>query len=144
MAAERTLAIIKPDAIEKGIIGEIMKRIDDASLKVIGMKMQWLDKPRTEGFYEVHKDKPFFGTLCEFMASGPSIVMALEGENAINNWRNVMGVTDPEKADEGSIRCDFGTNIERNAVHGSDATETAKFEIAYFFEGNDLFQYEWV
>ena len=144
MATERTLAIIKPDAMEKGIVGEIVKRVDDASLKVIGMKMQWIDKPHAEGFYAVHKDKPFFGTLCEFMTSGPCVVMTLEGENAINNWRNVMGITDPEKADEGSIRCDFGTNIERNAVHGSDASETAKFEVAYFFEGNELFQYEWV
>jgi nucleoside-diphosphate kinase len=144
MATERTLGIIKPDAMEKGIVGEIMKRVDDASLKVIGMKMQWLDKPRAEGFYAVHKDKPFFGTLCEFMTSGPCIVMALEGENAINTWRSVMGVTDPEKAEEGTIRCDFGTNIERNAVHGSDAKDTAKFEVAYFFEGNELFQYEWV
>jgi nucleoside-diphosphate kinase len=108
------------------------------------MKMQWLDKPRAEGFYAVHKDKPFFGTLCEFMTSGPCITMTLEGENAINNWRNVMGMTDPEKADEGTVRCDFGTNIERNAVHGSDATDTAQFEVAYFFEGNELFQYEWV
>lgn len=144
MVIERTLGIIKPDAMEKGIVGEIVKRADDASLKVIGMKMQWLDKARAEGFYAVHKDKPFFGTLCEFMTSGPCIVMTLEGENAIETWRSVMGVTDPEKAEEGTIRCDFGTNIERNAVHGSDAADTAKFEVAYFFEGNELFQYEWV
>lgn len=144
MAVERTLAVIKPDAMEKGIVGEILKRIEDANLKVIGMKMLWLDKPRAEGFYDVHKGKSFFENLVSFMISGPCIVMTLEGDNAIDLWRETMGVTDPEKAAEGTIRCDFGTNIERNAVHGSDAPDTAKFEVAYFFEGNELFEYEWV
>lgn len=144
MTTERTLAIIKPDAMEKGIVGEIMKRIDDASLKVIGMKMQWLDKPGAEGFYAVHKDKPFFSSLCEFMTSGPSIAIVLEGDNAITTWRGVMGVTDPEKAEEGTIRADFGTDIQHNAVHGSDAPETAKFEVGYFFTDKELYEYEWV
>jgi nucleoside-diphosphate kinase len=144
MAVERTLAAIKPDAMEKGIIGELIKRVEDANLKVVGMKMQWLDKERAEGFYDVHRGKPFFESLVGFMTSGPSVIMVLEGDNAINNWREVMGVTDPEKAAEGTIRCDFGTDIERNAVHGSDAPDTAKFEVAYFFEGNEMFEYEWV
>ncbi len=144
MAVERTLAAIKPDAMEKGIVGEIMRRIEDENLKIIGMKMLWLDRQRAEGFYEVHKGKPFFEALVKFMTSGPSIMMVLEGEDAIGRWREVMGATDPEQAEEGSIRRDFGTNIERNAVHGSDAADTAKFEVAYFFEGNELFQYEWV
>ena len=144
MSVERTLAVIKPDAMEKGIIGEIIKRIEDASLKVVGMKMLHLDKPRTEGFYAVHKGKPFFESLVRFMTSGPCVVMALEGENAIACWRGVMGATDPETAAEGTLRQDFGTNIERNAVHGSDAPETSKFEIAYFFENNELHQYEWM
>lgn len=144
MVVERTLAAIKPDAMEKGIVGEIVKRIEDNNLKVVGVKMLWLDRSRAEGFYDVHKGKPFFESLVSFMTSGPCIVMALEGDNAIENWRRVMGVTDPEQAAEGSIRCDFGTNIERNAVHGSDAPDTAKFEVAYFFEGNEMFEYEWV
>ncbi len=144
MAVERTLAVIKPDAMEKGIIGEITKRIEDANLKIVGMKMLWMDKPRAEGFYEVHKGKPFFETLVTFMTSGPCVVMTLEGDGAIGAWRQTMGATDPEQADEGTIRRDFGTNIERNAVHGSDAPETAKFEVAYFFEGNEMFEYEWV
>lgn len=144
MATERTLAIIKPDAMEKGIVGEIMKRIDDASLKVVGMKMQWLDKAGAEGFYAVHTDKPFFSSLCEFMTSGPSIAIVLEGDNAITTWRGVMGVTDPEKAEEGTIRADFGTDIQHNAVHGSDAPDTAKFEVGYFFTDKELYEYEWV
>lgn len=144
MAVERTLAAIKPDAMEKGIVGEIMKRIEDENLKIVGMKMLWLNRQRAEGFYQVHKDKSFFEALIKFMTSGPSIMMVLEGEDAINRWRKVMGTTDPEQAETGTIRHDFGTNIERNAVHGSDAPDTAKFEVAYFFEGNELFQYEWV
>jgi nucleoside-diphosphate kinase len=144
MAVERTLAVIKPDAMEKGIVGEIIKRIEDANLKVVGAKMQWLDKARAEGFYEVHTGKPFFESLVNFMTSGPSIAMVLEGDDAIQTWRAVMGVTDPEKAEEGTIRRDFGTNIERNAVHGSDATDTAKFEVGYFFADNEVFEYEWV
>lgn len=144
MATERTLAIIKPDALEKGIIGEICKRIDDASLKIVGMKMVKLNAQRAEGFYAVHKDKPFFASLVKFMTSGPCVVIALEGAGAIAKWRETAGVTNPEEAAEGTIRRDFGTNIERNAVHGSDAPETAKFEIAYFFEPNEIVQYEWM
>ena len=144
MAVERTLGIIKPDAIEKGVIGEILVRAEEANLKMVGCKMLHLDKPRAEGFYAVHKAKPFFQGLVGFMISGPCIVMVLEGENAINKWREAMGATDPEKASEGTIRFDFGTNIERNAVHGSDATETAAFEVPYFFEGNEIVKYKWV
>lgn len=144
MAVERTLAIIKPDALEKGIIGEVVKRIDDASLKIVGMKMLAMNKSRASGFYAVHKDKPFFESLVEFMSSGPCIVMALEGADAIAKWRKTMGVTDPEQAEEGTIRGDFGTTIQCNAVHGSDAPETAKFEIAYFFEPNEIVKYEWM
>lgn len=144
MAVERTCAVIKPDAMEKGIIGEIISRIDDSNLKIIGMKMLWLDRSRAEGFYAVHKGKSFFDNLVAFMTSGPCIVMVLEGDSAISTWRETMGATDPEQAAEGTIRRDFGTNIERNIVHGSDAPDTAAFEVAYFFEGNELFRYEWV
>lgn len=144
MATERTLAIIKPDSLEKGIIGELCKRIEDASLKIVGIKMLKLTKGRAEGFYAVHKDKPFFDSLVTFMTSGPVVVMVLEGENAITKWRSTMGVTNPEEASEGTIRRDFGTNIERNATHGSDAVDTAKFEVAYFFEPNEIVQYDWM
>ena len=144
MTPERTLAIIKPDAVEKGIIGEIITRIDSEGLKIVGMKMLRLDKKRAEGFYAVHKDKPFFKDLVKFMTSGPCVVMALEAENAINKWREVMGVTNPEEAADGTIRKDFGTNIQMNATHGSDAPDTTEFEISYFFEPNEIVEYEWV
>lgn len=144
MAAERTLAIIKPDALEKGIIGEVCRRIEDANLKIVGMKMLSLSPKRAEGFYAVHKEKPFFESLVRFMISGPVVVLCLEGEGAIAKWRQTMGATNPEEAAQGTIRCDFGTTIERNAVHGSDAPETAKFEIAYFFEPGEVVSYEWV
>ena len=144
MTVERTLAIIKPDALEKGIIGEICKRIDDASLKIVAMKMLHLNAARAEGFYAVHKDKPFFESLTRFMTSGPCVPMVLEGKNPIARWREIMGATNPEEAAEGTIRRDFGTNIERNAVHGSDAPDTAKFEMAYFFEPNEIVKYEWL
>lgn len=144
MALEKTLAIIKPDALEKGIIGEIVKKIEDGGLKVIGMKMLHLSPKKTEGFYAVHQGKPFFADLVRFMSSGPCVVMCLEAENAISRWRHMMGATDPEKAAEGTIRKDYGTNIERNATHGSDAPETARFEVAYFFESSELVQYEWI
>lgn len=144
MGNERTLAIIKPDSLEKGIIGELCCRIEETGLKIVAMKMLHLSKERTEGFYAVHKGKPFFKDLTTYMSSGPCVPMVLEGSNAIQRWRDVMGVTDPSKAAEGTIRADFGTNIERNAVHGSDAPETAKFEISYFFEPSELVQYEWV
>ncbi|OGQ22282.1 MAG: nucleoside-diphosphate kinase [Deltaproteobacteria bacterium RIFCSPLOWO2_02_FULL_44_10] len=144
MKAERTLAMIKPDAVEKGVIAEIIKRIEDANLKIVGLKMHHLSKQRVEGFYAVHKTKPFFNALTTYMASGPSIALVLEGEKAISTWRTVMGATNPEEAQEGTIRGDFGTNIERNAVHGSDASDTATFEISYFFDDSDLVEYEWV
>ncbi|MBI4126984.1 MAG: nucleoside-diphosphate kinase [Deltaproteobacteria bacterium] len=143
-AAERTLAMIKPDGIEKGVIGDIIKRIEDASLKIVGIKMHHLKKSQVEGFYAVHKGKPFFNALCAFMSSGPSIAMVLEGDGAIANWREVMGATDPDKAAPGTVRSDFGTNVERNAVHGSDSPETAKFELSYFFDDNEIVTYEWV
>lgn len=144
MAIERTLAIIKPDAVEKGIIGEIMNRIEENDLKIVGIKMLKLGKKRAEGFYAVHKGKPFFDPLCEFMSSGPCVVMVLEGENAIAHWRDVIGTTDPEAAAEGTIRKDYGTNIQNNAVHGSDSSETAVFEIGYLFEPHEIVSYEWV
>ena len=144
MANEKTLAIIKPDALEKGVIGETCKRIEDAGLKIVGMKMMQMSPKKAEGFYAVHQSKPFFAGLVKYMSSGPCVVLCLEGEKAIKRWRDLMGATDPEKAGEGTIRKDFGTNIERNATHGSDAADTAKFEIAYFFESGELVNYEWL
>ena len=144
MANEKTLGIIKPDSVEKGIIGEIFVKTEDANLKIVGMKMLHLTKEKAEGFYAVHTGKPFFAELVEFMTSGPCVAFVLEGENAINKWRETMGATDPEKAAEGTIRKDFGTDIGRNAVHGSDAPETAEFEVSYFFEPNEVVSYEWV
>lgn len=144
MVVERTLAIIKPDSVEKGIIGELVSRIDSEGLKVVGMKMLHLTKERAEGFYAVHKDKAFFPDLVKFMTSGPCVVLALEGTGAINKWRSVMGATNPENAEEGTIRRDYGTDIQCNATHGSDAPETAKYEISYFFEPNEIVKYEWM
>lgn len=143
MASERTLAIIKPDAMCKGVIGQIINRIEECGLKVVALRMQQLTKERAEGFYAVHKDKPFFKDLVKFMTSGPVVVMCLEGKGTIAKWRGVMGVTDPAKADVGTIRADFGTDIQCNATHGSDAVDTAKFEVAYFFEPSDIVKYEW-
>lgn len=144
MAIERTLAIVKPDAVEKGVIGEIIQKMEEGNLKPIAMKMLKLDKTRAEGFYAVHKDKPFFGDLVTFVTSGPVVVMCLEGENAIAKWREVMGVTNPDEAAEGTIRKDYGTDIQCNVVHGSDSLDTAKFEVGYFFEAGELLSYEWV
>lgn len=144
MAFEKTLAIIKPDALEKGIIGEVCQRMEGGGLKIVGMKMIKLTPKQAEGFYAVHKDKAFFNSLVKFMTSGPCVVICLEGENAIKRWRDAMGATDPAKAAEGTIRSDFGTSIERNATHGSDAPETARFEVSFFFESNELVQYEWI
>ncbi len=144
MAKEKTLAIIKPDALEKGVIGEICLRIESAGLMIVAMKMLHLDKKRAEGFYAVHKDKSFFGGLTNYMSSGPCVVLVLEGDSAIKTWRNLMGATDPAKAADDTIRKDFGTDVERNATHGSDAPETAKFEISYFFEPNEIVKYEWI
>lgn len=135
---ERTLAIIKPDAVENKSAGRILARIEEEGFRVVALRMENLTRTEAEGFYAVHRDKPFFGELTAFMSSGPCIVMALEADGAITRWRTAMGATNPENADAGTIRKLFATNIERNAVHGSDAPETAATEIAYFFGGLDL------
>ncbi len=144
MAIERTLSIIKPDGIEKAVIGKVISRLESAGLKPIAMRMSHLSRAEAEGFYAVHKARPFFADLVKFMTSGPVLLMVLEGENAIARNREVMGATDPKKAAEGTIRKDFATDIEKNTVHGSDAPETARFEIAWFFRGVDLHPYGWV
>ena len=144
MAKEVTLGIIKPDAVQKGVIGEIINRNEANELKVVGLKMMQLDKDRAEGFYHVHKGKGFFNELVTFMTSGPVVVMALESDGAIAKWRAVMGPTDSTKAPAGTIRGDFGTDIQCNAVHGSDAVETAKFEVGYFFEPREVVSYDWM
>jgi len=133
MAVERTLSIIKPDAVAKNVIGEIYARFEKAGLKVVAAKMAHLSRNDAEGFYAVHKGRPFFDDLVEFMSSGPVMIQVLEGENAILKNRDLMGATDPRKAAKGTIRADFAQSIDANAVHGSDAPETAKAEIAYFF-----------
>lgn len=133
MAVERTLSIIKPDAVAKNVIGEIYSRFERAGLKIVAAKMTWLAQPDAEGFYAVHRERPFFRDLVEFMTSGPVMIQVLEGENAISKNRDLMGATDPRKAAPGTIRADFARSIDANAVHGSDGTETAKTEIAYFF-----------
>jgi nucleoside-diphosphate kinase len=138
MAVERTLSIIKPDAVEKNKIGEIVAMIEKAGLKVRAMRMLHLSRPQAEGFYAVHRERPFFGELVEFMTRSPVVVMCLEGDDAIKTYREVMGATDPAKADEGTIRKAFGSNIGENACHGSDAPETAAVEVAYFFPGFEL------
>ena len=132
---EKTFAIIKPDAVRDKNAGKIIDRIEDAGFNICAMKKIKLSKAQAEGFYAVHSDKPFFGALTDFMSSGPCIVMCLEKENAIKDWRDFMGATNPKDAEEGSLRKDFGKNIDNNAVHGSDAPETAKEELAYFFAG---------
>ena len=138
MAVERTLSIIKPDAVGKNVIGEIYTKFEQAGLKIIAARMMHLSKEKAEGFYAVHKERPFFNDLVEFMTSGPVIVQALEGENAIATHREVMGATNPAEAAEGTIRATFATSIDENACHGSDAPETAKVEIDYFFSADDL------
>ena len=138
MAIERTLSIIKPDAVAKNVIGQIYARFEGAGLKIVAAKMAHLSRQEAEQFYAVHKARPFFKDLVEFMISGPVMIQALEGENAVAKNREVMGATNPDKADAGTIRKEFATNIERNAVHGSDAPETAKEEIAFFFSTSEL------
>ena len=133
MAIERTLSIIKPDAVAKNVIGQIYSRFEGAGLKVVAAKMVQLSRAEAEGFYAVHAARPFFNDLVTFMISGPVMVTALEGEGAIAKNRDLMGATDPKKADKGTIRADFADSIDANAVHGSDAAETAQVEIAYFF-----------
>ena len=138
MSVERTLAIIKPDAVAAGAAGKILGRIEQAGFKVVALKMIQMSFDDAAGFYAVHRERPFFKSLCAFMTQGPCIAMVLEGDNAIQRWRDLMGATDPAKAAAGTIRKDFATDIERNAVHGSDAPETAKDEIAFFFSTADL------
>jgi nucleoside-diphosphate kinase len=135
---ERTLAIIKPDAVARRLAGRIVQRIEDEGFAVRAMRRVHLSPREAEGFYAVHRERPFFGSLTAFMASGPAIVMVLEAEGAIKKWRTLMGATDPAKADAGTLRKEFAESIERNATHGSDAPETAAFEIGYFFSGVDL------
>ena len=130
---ERTLSIIKPDGVSRGLIGDVIKRIEGRSLKIVAMKMLHLTQAQARGFYAVHRERPFFEGLTTFMSSGPAVVMVLEGDNAIARWRELMGATDYRKAAEGTIRREFATDIEKNVVHGSDAPETAAFEIGYFF-----------
>ena len=138
MAIERTFGIVKPDAVAKGAIGGVIQMIEAAGLKVVGLRLLRLGTAEAEGFYAVHKARPFFGDLVRFMTSGPCVVMALEGENAVARYREVMGPTDSKKAPQGTIRAKYGTDIEKNAVHGSDAPDTARTEIAYFFPAVDL------
>jgi nucleoside-diphosphate kinase len=132
---EKTLAIIKPDATKKRIIGKILQRIEEEGFTIVKMRLARLTKDEAKGFYIVHKEKGFYDSLCEFMSSGPVVLMVLEAENAIRLWRNVMGATDPAKAAPGTLRHTYGFSIERNATHGSDARETAEWEIGYFFKG---------
>ena len=135
---QRTLSIIKPDAVAAGKIGEVVRRLENAGFKIVAMKMVSMTQAQAEGFYAVHKGKPFFASLTAFMTSGPCVPMILEAENVITRYRELMGATDPAQAAEGTIRRDLATNKERNAVHGSDAPETAATEIAYFFSGYEL------
>jgi nucleoside-diphosphate kinase len=136
--SERTLAIIKPDAVERRLAGRILHRIEDEGFQIRAIRKLHLSKRQAEGFYAVHRERPFFASLTEFMASGPAIVVVLEASEAIKKWRTLMGATDPAKADAGTLRKEFAQSIERNATHGSDAPETAAFEIGYFFPGIDL------
>jgi nucleoside-diphosphate kinase len=138
MALERTLSIIKPDAIAKNAIGRIYARFEEAGLKIVAAKMKHLSRSEAEGFYAVHRERPFFKPLVEFMMSGPSMIQVLEGEGAIAKNRELMGATNPKDAASGSIRADFAQSIEANAVHGSDGPDTARFEIGYFFAATEL------
>lgn len=135
---ELTLAIVKPDAVAAGHVGAILSEIEQAGFKIRALRMTRLSAPQAEGFYAVHREKPFFASLVRFMTEGPCVLMALESEGAISKWRQLMGATDPEKAEPGTIRKRFGTNIERNATHGSDSAQTAAFEVGYFFSGMEL------
>ncbi len=133
MSMQRTLSIIKPDGVSRGLIGEVVKRLEAAGLSIVAMKMLHLTRTQAEGFYAVHRERPFFESLTKFMTSGPVVVMVLQGEDVIARYRDLMGATNYEEAAEGTIRRDFATDIEKNVVHGSDAPETAAFEIGYFF-----------
>jgi len=135
---ERTLSIIKPEAVARGLIGEILQKFEKAGLKIIAAKLVWLNKEKAEGFYAVHKERPFFASLTRYMSSGPVLVSVLEGEGAISKNREIMGATDPAKAAEGTIRRQWGMDVERNSVHGSDAPETAAQEISFFFKPDEI------
>lgn len=135
---ERTLAIVKPDAVERKLTGQILQRIEQSGFQIRAMRLVRLTRDEAEGFYAVHRERPFFGSLTTFMSSGPAVVMVLEAEHAIRKWRTLMGATDPAKADPGTLRKEFAQSIERNATHGSDAPETAAYEIGYFFAGVEL------
>jgi len=139
MAVERTLSIIKPDAVAKNVIGKIYTRFEDAGLKIVASRMVQLSRQEAEGFYAVHRERPFFKDLVDFMISGPVVIQVLEGEGAILKNRELMGATDPKKADKGTIRADFADSIDANAVHGSDAPETAAVEIAYYFPALNVY-----
>ena len=143
MAIERTLSIIKPDGLEKAAIGKVIARFEEKGLKPVAMRMARLSRAEAEGFYAVHKERPFFPALVEFMTSGPVVLMVLEGEGAVARNREIMGATNPANAAPGTIRKDFATNVQRNTVHGSDSPENAKIEIAYFFPQVQLCAYEW-
>ena len=143
MAIERTLSIIKPDGVEKGIIGRVISRFETAGLKPVAMKMKLLSRTEAEGFYAVHRARPFFGDLVTFMTSGPVVLMVLEGEAAVAKNREIMGATDPKKAADGTLRKDFATDIEKNTVHGSDSPENARIEVSYFFPEIEIHPYEW-
>ena len=135
---ERTLAILKPDAVRRGLTGDILKRIESSELEIVALRKIQLSRAEAERFYEVHKAKPFFKGLCDYMTSGPVVVAVLQGESAITKWRQLMGATDPKKADPGTIRKDFGLDVEQNSTHGSDAPETAAQEIHFFFATREL------
>ena len=138
MALERTLSIVNPDGVQKNVIGEVYRRFEQAGLKIVGARMLHLTQAQAEGFYAVHRERPFFKDLVKFMTSGPVMVQVLEGENAVARNRELMGATDPKKADKGTIRADLASGIEENVAHGSDSAENAKVEIAYFFAAADL------
>jgi nucleoside-diphosphate kinase len=138
MATERTLSIIKPDATRRNLTGKVNARLEEAGLRIVAQKRLWLTRGQAEGFYAVHRERPFFKSLCEFMTSGPVVVQVLEGDNAVAKNREVMGATNPANAAPGTIRKDFAESIEANSVHGSDSAENAKIEIAYFFSGLEL------
>jgi nucleoside-diphosphate kinase len=139
MSLERTLSIIKPDAVKKNVVGQILGRFEKAGLRIVAARMMHLSRAEAEGFYAVHRQRPFFKDLVEFMISGPVLVQVLEGENAIAKNRELMGATDPKKADKGTIRADFADSIDANAVHGSDSAENARTEVAYFFPACEVF-----
>ena len=138
MAIQRTFSIINPDATRRNLTGQITARLEDAGLRVVASKRVWMTRGQAEGFYAVHKERPFFDNLCEFMTSGPVVIQVLEGENAVSKNREIMGATNPAEAAEGTIRKDFAENIEANSVHGSDAPETAAQEISYWFSDTEI------